>query len=118
MIEQVFASETIRAKVGAAKQLSGIAQADQPPDGLLRLLKDAKVGGAWAWHQDYGYWYQNGILFPNLCSVMIAVDKATEENGCMQVPQIFTNFPEQIWYVYVRIWSCGHVNRRAHVRLR
>ena len=23
-------------------------------------LKDAKVGGAWAWHQDYGYWYQNG----------------------------------------------------------
>ncbi len=49
------------------------------------VLKDAKVGGAWAWHQDYGYWYQNGVLFPNLCSVMIAVDAATEENGCMQV---------------------------------
>lgn len=49
------------------------------------VLKDGKVGGAWAWHQDYGYWYQNGVLFPNLCSVMIAVDKATEENGCMQV---------------------------------
>ena len=49
------------------------------------VLKDAKVGGAWAWHQDYGYWYQNGVLFPNLCSVMIAVDGATEENGCMQV---------------------------------
>ncbi|MCH1497855.1 MAG: phytanoyl-CoA dioxygenase family protein [Akkermansiaceae bacterium] len=49
------------------------------------VLKDAKVGGAWAWHQDYGYWYQNGVLFPNLCSVMIAVDKATVENGCMQV---------------------------------
>jgi hypothetical protein len=49
------------------------------------VLKDAKVGGAWAWHQDYGYWYQNGVLFPNLCSVMIAVDKATIENGCMQV---------------------------------
>ncbi len=26
------------------------------------ILKDAKVGGAWAWHQDYGYWYQNGVL--------------------------------------------------------
>ena len=37
------------------------------------VLKDAKVGGAWAWHQDYGYWYQNGVLTPNLCSVMIAV---------------------------------------------
>ena len=49
------------------------------------ILKDAKVGGAWAWHQDYGYWYQNGLLFPNLCSVMIAVDEATEENGCLQV---------------------------------
>ena len=49
------------------------------------VLKDAKVGGAWAWHQDYGYWYQNGVLSPNLCSVMVAVDKATEENGCMQV---------------------------------
>ena len=49
------------------------------------VLKDAKIGGAWAWHQDYGYWYQNGVLFPNLCSVMIAVDQATIENGCMQV---------------------------------
>ncbi len=49
------------------------------------ILKDAKVGGAWAWHQDYGYWYQNGLLFPDLCSVMIAVDEATRENGCLQV---------------------------------
>jgi ectoine hydroxylase len=49
------------------------------------IMKDAKVGGAWAWHQDYGYWYQNGVLTPNLCSVSIAVDSATKENGCMQV---------------------------------
>ena len=26
------------------------------------IMKDAKVGGAWAWHQDYGYWYQNGCV--------------------------------------------------------
>ena len=49
------------------------------------ILKDAKVGGAWTWHQDYGYWYQNGLLFPQLASVMIAVDPATRENGCLQV---------------------------------
>ncbi len=49
------------------------------------IMKDAKVGGAWAWHQDYGYWYQNGVLFPLLTSVFIAVDPATKENGCMQV---------------------------------
>jgi ectoine hydroxylase len=49
------------------------------------IMKDAKVGGAWAWHQDYGYWYQNGVLFPLLCSASIAVDAATRENGCLQV---------------------------------
>ena len=49
------------------------------------IMKDAKVGGAWAWHQDYGYWYQNGVLFPDLTSAFIAVDPATRENGCMQV---------------------------------
>jgi len=49
------------------------------------IMKDAKVGGAWTWHQDYGYWYQNGVLFPLLCSASIAVDAATRENGCLQV---------------------------------
>ncbi len=51
------------------------------------ILKDAKVGGAWAWHQDYGYWYQNGILQPLLTSVFIAVDPSTRANGCLQVIQ-------------------------------
>jgi hypothetical protein len=51
------------------------------------ILKDAKVGGAWAWHQDYGYWYQNGVLTPDLTSVFIAVDPSTRENGCLQVIQ-------------------------------
>ncbi len=49
------------------------------------ILKDAKVGGAWTWHQDYGYWYQNGILEPQLVSVFIAVDPCTIANGCLQV---------------------------------
>lgn len=49
------------------------------------ILKDARTGGAWAWHQDYGYWYQNGCLFPDMASVMTAVDRATQENGCLQV---------------------------------
>jgi hypothetical protein len=49
------------------------------------IMKDAKVGGAWAWHQDYGYWYQNGVLFPQLTSAFIAVDPAVKANGCMQV---------------------------------
>ena len=47
--------------------------------------KDPLVGGAWEWHQDYGYWYNNGCLFPHLASCMIAVDRATRANGCLQV---------------------------------
>lgn len=49
------------------------------------IMKDPLVGGAWAWHQDYGYWYQNGVLFPDLVSVFIAADPCTRANGCLQV---------------------------------
>src|SRR5262249_19513076 len=49
------------------------------------ILKEARVGGAWAWHQDYGYWYRDGCLFPELASCMVAVDPATRANGCLQV---------------------------------
>ncbi|MBI1368186.1 MAG: phytanoyl-CoA dioxygenase family protein [Planctomycetes bacterium] len=49
------------------------------------IMKDAKIGGAWAWHQDYGYWYKDCVLCPDLLSVFIAVDPSTKENGCLQV---------------------------------
>jgi ectoine hydroxylase-related dioxygenase (phytanoyl-CoA dioxygenase family) len=49
------------------------------------IMKDPRVGGAWAWHQDYGYWYQNGVLQPLLTSVFLAVDPCTRTNGCLQV---------------------------------
>jgi hypothetical protein len=49
------------------------------------ILKEPHVGGAWEWHQDYGYWYNNGCLFPDMASCMIAIDRATQENGCLQV---------------------------------
>lgn len=49
------------------------------------IMKDPRVGGAWTWHQDYGYWYQNGVLFPLLTSAYIAIDPSTRENGCLQV---------------------------------
>ena len=42
-------------------------------------------GGRWEWHQDYGYWYQNGCLFPDMLSVAVAVDPQTKANGCMQM---------------------------------
>lgn len=50
------------------------------------MQKEPKVGGAWEWHQDYGYWYKNQFMFPDqLISVMVALTKATKENGCLQV---------------------------------
>ena len=49
------------------------------------MLKEPLVGGAWEWHQDYGYWYANGCLYPDMASCLIAVDRATRENGCLQV---------------------------------
>ena len=49
------------------------------------ILKEPRVGGAWTWHQDYGYWYNNGCLFPDMASCMFAVDRATRRNGCLQV---------------------------------
>ena len=49
------------------------------------ILKEPRVGGAWEWHQDYGYWYNFGCLYPDMASCMIAVDPATQSNGCLQV---------------------------------
>ena len=50
------------------------------------MQKEPKVGGAWEWHQDYGYWYKNQFLFPDqLVSVMIALTEANQANGCLQV---------------------------------
>ncbi|MNF70142.1 Phytanoyl-CoA dioxygenase (PhyH) [compost metagenome] len=50
------------------------------------MQKEPKIGGAWEWHQDYGYWYKDEFLFPNqLISVMTAITEATKENGCLQV---------------------------------
>jgi ectoine hydroxylase-related dioxygenase (phytanoyl-CoA dioxygenase family) len=50
------------------------------------MQKEPKVGGAWEWHQDYGYWYKNQFMFPDqLISVMVALTPANKQNGCLQV---------------------------------
>ena len=50
------------------------------------MQKEPKVGGAWEWHQDYGYWYKNEFLLPDqMMSVMVAITDANIENGCLQV---------------------------------
>ena len=37
------------------------------------------------WHQDYGSWYEDGVLFPRMLSMGLAIEPATREKGCLQV---------------------------------
>ena len=41
--------------------------------------------GGFDWHQDYGYWYHNACLYPDMASCFIMLDRATKENGCLKV---------------------------------
>jgi len=48
-------------------------------------MKQPNEGGAWEWHQDFGYWYNYGCLAPDMMSIYVALDPATSQNGCLQV---------------------------------
>ena len=52
------------------------------------ILKKPTEGGAWEWHQDYGYWYKNGCLYPHMASCWIALNHADRANGCLQVIRV------------------------------
>ena len=49
------------------------------------MMKEARTGGQHVWHQDYGYWYENGCLYSDMGSMFLALDPCTRENGCLQV---------------------------------
>jgi ectoine hydroxylase-related dioxygenase (phytanoyl-CoA dioxygenase family) len=45
-----------------------------------------KISNAWAWHQDYGYWYSDtDRLNAELISCAVAIDPAHRGNGCLEV---------------------------------
>jgi len=49
------------------------------------IMKAAQSGGAFSWHQDYGYFYENGIPTPACGSVSLPIDRCYRENGALQV---------------------------------
>ena len=49
----------------------------------LNMQKEPNTGG-WQYHQDYGYHYKE-FLYPQFISVMIALNAATRENGCLRI---------------------------------
>lgn len=48
-------------------------------------MKRPGAGGTWVWHQDYGYWYSNGCLRPDMLTVAIPLTANTAANGCLNV---------------------------------
>ena len=40
---------------------------------------------ALAWHQDYGSWYKDGCISPDMLTVVVALTPATKDNGCLRV---------------------------------
>ena len=43
---------------------------------LIKLImKQPKTGGEFVWHQDYGYWYNNGCMLPEMGSIFMPVDR-------------------------------------------
>ena len=41
----------------------------------------ARIG----WHQDYTSWYDDGVMFPQMLTVGVAIESATRANGCLQL---------------------------------
>ncbi|MBI5831198.1 MAG: phytanoyl-CoA dioxygenase family protein [Armatimonadetes bacterium] len=77
------------ALISGRRMVSGMEQVLGGPVGYFHhkmMMKEAHGGGAWEWHQDYGYWYdREQFLYPDLASCMVAVDPCTIDNGCLQV---------------------------------
>ncbi|MSO77767.1 MAG: phytanoyl-CoA dioxygenase [Alphaproteobacteria bacterium] len=46
-------------------------------------VKAAIEGSVWPWHQDYGSWKLDGIQQPDMTTVMVMLDDASELNGCL-----------------------------------
>jgi len=85
-----YAGNDVTGVLARSQKVAGTMQALMGGDELYHyhtklMMKDAKVGGAHIWHQDYGYWYQNGCLFPEMATVFMPVDKCTKANGCLRV---------------------------------
>jgi len=70
--------------VSAASKLMGGAEPYSSHTKIL--LKEPFKGGAWEWHQDFGYWYNHGLTHPDkIISAIVAIDENREDNGAMRV---------------------------------
>ena len=49
------------------------------------ISKAPRVGKATPWHEDSSYWNGRVSTMAGICTVWLAMDEATPENGCMKV---------------------------------
>ena len=49
------------------------------------VRKPAGESGEVVWHQDFGGWYEDGCLMPDMLTVGLALSAATEESGCLHM---------------------------------
>ena len=69
------------------------------------IQKEPRTGGAFQWHQDYGYWYMSGNMTPDMCTVFIAMDPYDMDNGCLEVYNDSTAFG--VWTLGVGLLGLG-----------
>jgi hypothetical protein len=50
-----------------------------------KICRKLPQSGQVEWHQDYGSWYHDGCLTPQLISCAIAIESCTLSNGCLQM---------------------------------
>ncbi|MBT5107435.1 MAG: phytanoyl-CoA dioxygenase [Rhodospirillaceae bacterium] len=48
-------------------------------------MKAAIEGTAWPWHQDFGSWRLDGIARPDMATLAVLLDDATEFSGCLHL---------------------------------
>ena len=46
-------------------------------------IKAAIEGSIWPWHQDFGSWANDGIARPDMITLMVGLDPASQINGCL-----------------------------------
>ncbi|TVX99385.1 phytanoyl-CoA dioxygenase family protein [Paenibacillus cremeus] len=49
------------------------------------ICKDPLVGRATPWHEDSAYWKGRFDNYENIVTIWLALDRSSEENGCMRV---------------------------------
>ena len=50
-----------------------------------KITRKLPQSGRVEWHQDYGSWYHDGCLSPQLISCAVAIEASTLGNGCLQM---------------------------------